>query len=50
LLSAVLAQLAALVIWQSIHEALNRDAVKKSRIIKVLNRASALSATSLRSM
>jgi len=38
LLSAVLAQLATLLIWQSIHEAVHRDAVKGPRIIKVLNK------------
>jgi len=37
-LSAVLAQLATLLIWQSIHEAVHRDAVKGPRIIKVLNK------------
>jgi hypothetical protein len=36
LLSAVLAQLATLLIWQSIHEALHRDALKGPRIIRVL--------------
>jgi hypothetical protein len=37
LLSAILAQLATLLIWQSIHEALHRDVARGPRIIKVLN-------------
>lgn len=37
LLSAVLAQLATLLTWQTIHEAVHRDATKGPRIIKVLN-------------
>jgi hypothetical protein len=37
LLSAVLAQLATLLTWQTIHEALRREAMKGPRIIKVLN-------------
>jgi hypothetical protein len=36
-LSAVLAQLATLLTWQAIHEALHREAMKGPRIIKVLN-------------
>lgn len=35
--SAIAAQLATLLIWQTIHEAVHRDAVKGPRIIKVLN-------------
>jgi hypothetical protein len=38
LLSAVLAQLATLLTWQTIHEALHREAMKGPRIIKVLNK------------
>ena len=38
LLSAVLAQLATLLTWQTIHEALHREATKGPRIIKVLNK------------
>ena len=38
LASAILAQLATLLIWQTIHEFAHRDAVKGPRIIKVLNR------------
>jgi hypothetical protein len=38
LLSAVLAQLATLLIWQTIHEALHREAMKGPRIIRVLNK------------
>ena len=38
LLSAVLAQLATLLIWQTIHEAVHRDAVKGPRIIKVIHK------------
>jgi hypothetical protein len=38
LLSAVLAQLATLLTWQTIHEALHREARKGPRIIKVLNK------------
>jgi hypothetical protein len=35
---AVIAQLATLLIWQTIHEAVHRDAVKEPRIVKVLNK------------
>jgi hypothetical protein len=35
---AVIAQLATLLIWQTIHEAVHRDAVKGPRIVKVLNK------------
>ena len=38
LLGAVLAQLATLLIWQTIHEAVHRDAVKGPRIIKVIHK------------
>jgi hypothetical protein len=38
LLSAILAQLATLLTWQTIHEAVHRDAMKGPRIIKVLNK------------
>ena len=38
LLIAIVAQLATLLIWQTIHEAVHRDAVKGPRIIKVLNK------------
>jgi hypothetical protein len=38
LFSSILAQLATLLIWQTIHEAVHRDAVKGPRIIKVLNK------------
>lgn len=38
LFSAVLAQFATLLTWQTIHEAVHRDAVKGPRIIKVLNK------------
>ena len=37
LLSAVLAQLATLLTWQTIHEAFHRETTKGPRIIKVLN-------------
>jgi hypothetical protein len=37
LLSAILAQMATLLIWQSLHEALHRDVARGPRIIKVLN-------------
>lgn len=37
LAAGVLAQLAALLIWQTLHEWVHRDAVKGPRIIKVLN-------------
>jgi hypothetical protein len=37
LMSAVLAQVATLLIWQAVHEALHRDAAGGPRIIKVLN-------------
>ena len=36
--SAIVAQLATLLIWQTIHEAVHRDAVKGPRIVKVLNK------------
>ncbi|MGA7394300.1 MAG: hypothetical protein WBW78_16725, partial [Terrimicrobiaceae bacterium] len=35
LLVGVVAQLATLLIWQTIHEAVHRDAAKGSRIVKV---------------
>jgi hypothetical protein len=38
LLIAIVAQLATLLIWQSIHEAVHRDAMKGPRIIKVVNK------------
>ena len=38
LLGVVLAQLATLLIWQTIHEAVHRDAVKGPRIIKVIHK------------
>ena len=38
LLVGVVAQLATLLIWQTIHEAVHRDAAKGSRIVKVLNK------------
>jgi hypothetical protein len=38
LLTAVIAQLATLLIWQTIHEAVHRDAAKGPRIIKALNK------------
>ena len=38
LVSGAFAQLATLLIWQTIHEAVHRDATKGPRIIKVLNR------------
>ena len=38
LLIAIVAQLATLLIWQSIHEAVHRDATKGPRIIKVVNK------------
>ena len=38
LLCAILAQLATLLIWQTIHEAVHREAVKGPRIVKVLNK------------
>jgi hypothetical protein len=38
LLSAILAQLATLLVWQTIHEAVHRDAVKGPRIIKVIHK------------
>jgi hypothetical protein len=34
----IVAQLATLLIWQTIHEAVHRDAVKGPRIVKVLNK------------
>jgi hypothetical protein len=37
LLSAILAQLATLLIWQTIHEALHRKIARGPRIVKVLN-------------
>ena len=38
LVSGAFAQLATLLIWQSIHEAVHRDATKGPRIIKVVNK------------
>lgn len=38
LASGILAQLATLLIWQTLHELAHRDAVKGPRIIKVLNK------------
>jgi hypothetical protein len=38
LISATFAQLATLLIWQTIHEAVHRDAAKGPRIIKILNK------------
>jgi hypothetical protein len=38
LVSGVLAQLVTLLVWQTIHEIVHRDAVKGPRIIKVLNK------------
>lgn len=38
LVSGILAQLATLLIWQTLHELAHRDAVKGPRIIKVLNK------------
>lgn len=37
-LLAIFAQLATLLLWQTVHEAVHRDAVKGPRIIKVLNK------------
>ncbi|HEY5811511.1 MAG TPA: hypothetical protein VIT23_02525, partial [Terrimicrobiaceae bacterium] len=38
LFSGLLAQLATLLIWQTVHEIVHRDAVKGPRIIKLLNK------------
>jgi hypothetical protein len=38
LLIAIVAQTAALLIWETIHEAVHREAVKGPRIVKVLNK------------
>ena len=38
LLSALLAQLITLLVWQTIHEAIHRDSARGPRIIKVLNK------------
>ena len=46
LLSAVLAQLATLLTWQTIHEALHREAMKGPRILRSSTRSSGLFAIS----
>jgi len=38
LITSILSQLATLLLWQSLHEAFHRDAVKGPRIIKVINK------------